>query len=156
IPLWRPQTAGPPEHFVVFGRKIPRTPSHGSSDKECYGKYNLPLTLMKLMEELFTCPICKLSFGHKARLRKHIKKHTKSLEKNLAKANSTKKAEHEKMLIQERIARTGSAFKNESERNKYFERRRAENPIFDIDTPIRKASFIVNAGAFGLGKSRKN
>ncbi|MGT4193306.1 Tn3 family transposase, partial [Klebsiella pneumoniae] len=24
--LWRPQTAGPPEHFVVFGRKIPRTP----------------------------------------------------------------------------------------------------------------------------------
>ncbi|MCS5826991.1 hypothetical protein LNO55_27460 [Klebsiella pneumoniae subsp. pneumoniae] len=22
-------------------------PSHGSSDKECYGKYNLPLTLMK-------------------------------------------------------------------------------------------------------------
>jgi hypothetical protein len=28
---------------------------------------------MKLMEELFTCPICKLSFGHKARLRKHIK-----------------------------------------------------------------------------------
>ncbi|MGQ8425875.1 C2H2-type zinc finger protein [Klebsiella pneumoniae] len=90
------------------------------------------------------------------RLRKHIKKHTKSLEKNLAKANSTKKAEHEKMLIQERIARTGSAFKNESERNKYFERRRAENPIFDIDTPIRKASFIVNAGAFGLGKSRKN
>ncbi|MCF1586528.1 C2H2-type zinc finger protein [Klebsiella pneumoniae] len=85
-----------------------------------------------------------------------IKKHTKSLEKNLAKANSTKKAEHEKMLIQERIARTGSAFKNESERNKYFERRRAENPIFDIDTPIRKASFIVNAGAFGLGKSRKN
>ncbi|HBZ3734027.1 TPA: C2H2-type zinc finger protein, partial [Klebsiella pneumoniae] len=21
---------------------------------------------MKLMEELFTCPICKLSFGHKA------------------------------------------------------------------------------------------
>ncbi|MDV2876559.1 hypothetical protein R0H07_26855, partial [Phytobacter diazotrophicus] len=26
IPLWRPQTAGPPEHFVVFGRKIPRTP----------------------------------------------------------------------------------------------------------------------------------
>ncbi|WP_251316044.1 C2H2-type zinc finger protein, partial [Escherichia coli] len=70
------------------------------------------------MEELFTCPICKLSFGHKARLRKHIKKHTKSLEKNLAKANSTKKAEHEKMLIQERIARTGSAFKNESERNK--------------------------------------
>ncbi|HBY5483989.1 TPA: C2H2-type zinc finger protein, partial [Klebsiella pneumoniae] len=24
------------------------------------------------------------------------------------------------------------------------------------DTPIRKASFIVNAGAFGLGKSRKN
>ncbi|AIG86765.1 ABC transporter (plasmid) [Klebsiella pneumoniae] len=22
---------------------------------------------MKLMEELFTCPICKLSFGHKAR-----------------------------------------------------------------------------------------
>ncbi|WP_329798580.1 C2H2-type zinc finger protein [Klebsiella quasipneumoniae] len=59
------------------------------------------------MEELFTCPICKLSFGHKARLRKHIKKHTKSLEKNLAKANSTKKAEHEKMLIQERIARTG-------------------------------------------------
>ncbi|HBZ2322537.1 TPA: C2H2-type zinc finger protein, partial [Klebsiella pneumoniae] len=40
--------------------------------------------------------------------------------------------------------------------NKYFERRRAENPIFDIDTPIRKASFIVNAGAFGLGKSRKN
>ncbi|MGT4115927.1 Tn3 family transposase, partial [Klebsiella pneumoniae] len=23
---WRPQTAGPPEHFVVFGRKIPRTP----------------------------------------------------------------------------------------------------------------------------------
>ncbi|WP_213054868.1 hypothetical protein, partial [Escherichia coli] len=21
-----PQTAGPPEHFVVFGRKIPRTP----------------------------------------------------------------------------------------------------------------------------------
>ncbi|MGP7732631.1 hypothetical protein ACTZVX_27515, partial [Klebsiella pneumoniae] len=25
-PLWRPQTAGPPEHFVVFGRKIPRTP----------------------------------------------------------------------------------------------------------------------------------
>ncbi|HBZ0704258.1 TPA: C2H2-type zinc finger protein, partial [Klebsiella pneumoniae] len=55
---------------------------------------------MKLMEELFTCPICKLSFGHKARLRKHIKKHTKSLEKNLAKANSTKKAEHEKMLIQ--------------------------------------------------------
>ncbi|HIH4521249.1 TPA: C2H2-type zinc finger protein, partial [Klebsiella pneumoniae] len=112
--------------------------------------------LMKLMEELFTCPICKLSFGHKARLRKHIKKHTKSLEKNLAKANSTKKAEHEKMLIQERIARTGSAFKNESERNKYFERRRAENPIFDIDTPIRKASFIVNAGAFGLGKPRKN
>lgn len=97
---------------------------NGSSDKECYGKYNLPLTLMKLMEELFTCPICKLSFGHKARLRKHIKKHTKSLEKNLAKANSTKKAEHEKMLIQERIARTGSAFKNESERNKYFERRR--------------------------------
>jgi hypothetical protein len=66
------------------------------------------------------------------------------------------KAEHEKMLIQERIARTGSAFKNESERNKYFERRRAENPIFDIDTPIRKASFIVNAGAFGLGKPRKN
>ncbi len=69
------------------------------------------------------------------------------------------------MLIQERIARTGSAFKNESERNKYFERRRAENPIFDIDTPIRKASFIVNAGAFGLvnpeklavfGKSRSN
>lgn len=59
------------------------------------------------------------------------------------------------MLIQERIARTGSAFKNESERNKYFERRRAENPIFDIDTPIRKASFIVNAGAFGLGKPRE-
>ncbi|WP_370883276.1 recombinase family protein, partial [Enterobacter hormaechei] len=27
IPLWRPQTAGPPEHFVVFGRKIPRTPT---------------------------------------------------------------------------------------------------------------------------------
>jgi hypothetical protein len=101
---------------------------HGSSDKECYGKYNLPLTLMKLMEELFTCPICKLSFGHKARLRKHIKKHTKSLEKNLAKANSTKKAEHEKMLIQERIARTGSAFKNESERNKYFERSVLKTP----------------------------
>jgi hypothetical protein len=78
---------------------------------------------MKLMEELFTCPICKLSFGHKARLRKHIKKHTKSLEKNLAKANSTKKAEHEKMLFR-RDCGTGSAFKNESERNKYFERRR--------------------------------
>ncbi|MFO4560498.1 hypothetical protein, partial [Klebsiella pneumoniae] len=29
IPLWRPQTAGPPEHFVVFGRKIPRTPMTG-------------------------------------------------------------------------------------------------------------------------------
>nr|WP_280991021.1 C2H2-type zinc finger protein [Klebsiella pneumoniae]WEQ77186.1 hypothetical protein FBMMDGCC_00105 [Klebsiella pneumoniae subsp. pneumoniae] len=110
---------------------------------------------MKLMEELFTCPICKLSFGHKARLKAYKKAH-EILEKNLAKASSTKKAEHEKMLIQERIARTGSAFKNESERNKYFERRRAENPIFDIDTPIRKASFIVNAGAFGLGKSRKN
>ncbi|WP_227667221.1 C2H2-type zinc finger protein [Klebsiella quasipneumoniae] len=81
------------------------------------------------MEELFTCPICKLSFGHKARLRKHIKKHTKSLEKNLAKANSTKKAEHEKMLIQERIARTGSAFKNESERNKYFEREGANKQV---------------------------
>ncbi|MGH4239459.1 Tn3 family transposase, partial [Klebsiella pneumoniae] len=26
IPLWRPRTARPPEHFVVFGRKIPRTP----------------------------------------------------------------------------------------------------------------------------------
>ncbi len=24
--LWRPRTARPPEHFVVFGRKIPRTP----------------------------------------------------------------------------------------------------------------------------------
>ncbi|MFO5500450.1 C2H2-type zinc finger protein, partial [Klebsiella pneumoniae] len=100
---------------------------------------NLPLTLMKLMQELFTCPICKLSFGHKARLRKHIKKHTKSLEKNLAKANSTKKAEHEKMLIQERIARTGSAFKNESERNKNLERRRAEKHINSNGKPFRKA-----------------
>ncbi|MFT2898300.1 hypothetical protein ACMWKN_24175 [Enterobacter sp. 01-M-05-SI-ECC] len=26
MPLWRPRTARPPEHFVVFGRKIPRTP----------------------------------------------------------------------------------------------------------------------------------
>ncbi|MGE1945813.1 hypothetical protein [Klebsiella pneumoniae] len=67
-----------------------------------------------------------------------------------------KRLSMKRCLLQERIARTGSAFKNESERNKYFERRRAENPIFDIDTPIRKASFIVNAGAFGLGKSRKN
>ncbi|WP_407215190.1 DotH/IcmK family type IV secretion protein [Enterobacter hormaechei] len=33
IPLWRPQTAGPPEHFVVFGRKIPRTPIDASKLK---------------------------------------------------------------------------------------------------------------------------
>ncbi|WP_228286610.1 C2H2-type zinc finger protein [Klebsiella pneumoniae] len=107
------------------------------------------------MEELFTCPICKLSFGHKARLRKHIKKHTKSLEKNLAKANSTKKAEHERCLFRRGLQGQVALLKM-NRRNKYFERRRAENPIFDIDTPIRKASFIVNAGAFGLGKSRKN
>jgi hypothetical protein len=64
---------------------------------------------MKLMEELFTCPICKLSFGHKARLRAY--KSIRNPLKRIAKANSTKKAEHEKMLIQERIARTGSALK---------------------------------------------
>ncbi|MGY7547230.1 C2H2-type zinc finger protein [Klebsiella pneumoniae] len=108
------------------------------------------------MEESFICPICKISFGHKARLRKHIKKHEKSLKKKLAKANSAKESEREKVLLQERIERTGSAFKNDSERNKYFEKRRVETPIFDTDTAIRKPSLIVNGGGFGLGKSRKH
>jgi hypothetical protein len=58
------------------------------------------------------------------------------------------------MLIQERIARTVALLKmNRREISTLKEG--DENPIFDIDTPIRKASFIVNAGAFGLGKSRK-
>ncbi|MEN4445149.1 hypothetical protein VAD59_19630, partial [Enterobacter hormaechei subsp. xiangfangensis] len=35
---------------------------------------------------------------------KHIKKHTKSLEKNLAKANSTKKAEHFRRGLQGQVA----------------------------------------------------
>jgi len=29
ISSWRPLMARPPEHFVVFGRKIPRTPRQG-------------------------------------------------------------------------------------------------------------------------------
>lgn len=108
------------------------------------------------MEKLFVCPICKHAVETKKLLRKHIKKHSMAIERRLAREREAQAMTAKKIQMEKRLSTYGSVFKNEAERNKYFDEQRRIKPLFDITTPSSGFNPIVSGGAFGLGKSRKH
>jgi len=55
-----------------------------------------------------------------------------------------------------KLQNTGSTFANDTERNKYFAEKPKENPLYDRITEFKSNNLKLLAGAYGLGKSRKN
>ncbi|WP_416260771.1 C2H2-type zinc finger protein [Gibbsiella quercinecans] len=108
------------------------------------------------MDKVFVCHLCQCQFAHEKKLKSHIRKHQKAIKKALSKKLFIMKEEktHSRRLA--RLDKHGSIFENESERNKYFENRRCETALYDTDLTKNRYRFILQGGAFGLGKSRKH
>lgn len=108
------------------------------------------------MSESFVCPLCQCEFQVKKRLKHHLRKHGAAIRKQSDAHERQKKHVAEQQLIEKNLLKYGSMFANESQRNKYFDAQRLKNPLYTFLEPQVKWLGTLQAGAFGLGKSRKH